>query len=69
MEPIDPQLYERTDLRAALAAHQLGPVFDALNTETGISYREIGRRTGSHESVIDAQSRIAVDLGDGVADG
>ncbi|MGH3812656.1 MAG: helix-turn-helix domain-containing protein [Pseudonocardiaceae bacterium] len=53
MEPIiDPLLYERTDLRTALAAHQFGPVFDAVNAEAGLSYREIGRRTGTHESVI-----------------
>ncbi|MGH4023824.1 MAG: helix-turn-helix domain-containing protein [Pseudonocardiaceae bacterium] len=52
--PINPALYERADLRAALAAHELGPVFDAVNSEAGLSYREIGRRTGSHESVIDA---------------
>ncbi|MGH3904469.1 MAG: hypothetical protein ACRDTE_09810, partial [Pseudonocardiaceae bacterium] len=52
--PIDPALYERYDLRVALAAHKLGCVFDAVNAEAGISYREIGRRTGSHESVIDA---------------
>ncbi|MGH3659846.1 MAG: hypothetical protein ACRDUA_24665, partial [Micromonosporaceae bacterium] len=50
--PIDPALYERADLRAALAAHQFGPVFDAVNAEAGLSYREIGRRTGTCESVI-----------------
>ncbi len=50
--PIDPALYERADLRTALAAHQFGPVFDAVNAEAGLSYREIGRRTGTCESVI-----------------
>ncbi|MGH3812926.1 MAG: helix-turn-helix domain-containing protein [Pseudonocardiaceae bacterium] len=50
--PIDPALYERTDLRTALAAHRFGPVFDAVNAEAGLSYREIGRRTGTCESVI-----------------
>ncbi len=52
--PINPALYERADLRAALVAHEFGPVFDAVHAEAGLSYREIGRRTGSHESVIDA---------------
>ncbi|MGH8881586.1 MAG: helix-turn-helix domain-containing protein, partial [Stackebrandtia sp.] len=53
MDPIiDPQLYERADLRAALAAHKFGPVFDAVHTEAGLSYREIGRRTGTHESQV-----------------
>ena len=53
VEPIiDPQLYERADLRTALAAHRFGPVFDALNIEAGLSYREIGRRTDTCESVI-----------------
>ncbi|MGH3906560.1 MAG: hypothetical protein ACRDTE_20620, partial [Pseudonocardiaceae bacterium] len=50
--PIDPALYERADLRTALAAHQFGPVFDAVNAEAGLSYREIGRRTETCESVI-----------------
>ncbi|MGH3904563.1 MAG: hypothetical protein ACRDTE_10285 [Pseudonocardiaceae bacterium] len=45
-------MYERDGLRAALAAHRFGAVFDALNAEAGLSYREIGRRTGTCESVI-----------------
>ncbi len=52
--PINPALYERAELRAALAGREFGPVFDAVHAEAGLSYREIGRRTGSHESVIDA---------------
>ncbi|MGH3906502.1 MAG: helix-turn-helix domain-containing protein [Pseudonocardiaceae bacterium] len=50
--PISPALYERAELRAALAGRELGPVFDAVNAEAGLSYREIGRRTGTCESVI-----------------
>ncbi|MGH3906396.1 MAG: helix-turn-helix domain-containing protein, partial [Pseudonocardiaceae bacterium] len=55
--PINPALYERAELRVALAGRVLGPVFDAVHAEAGLSYREIGRRTGCHESVIDAIRR------------
>ena len=48
--PIDPQLYQREDLRAALARHDFATVYRALVDEQGLSQRRIATLTGQAQS-------------------
>jgi hypothetical protein len=47
VDPIDPALFERDDLRTALADHDIGTLYRAL-CDAGISQRQI------------AQTRVAI---------
>jgi transcriptional regulator with XRE-family HTH domain len=47
--PIDPALFERADLRAALAGHDIGTVYRALQ-DLGVSQRQIAALTGQAQS-------------------
>jgi hypothetical protein len=49
VEPIDPALFEREDLRAALAGHDIGAVYRALK-DVGVSQRRIAALTGQSQS-------------------
>jgi predicted XRE-type DNA-binding protein len=49
MESIDPALFERADLRAALATHDIGAVYRALR-DLGVSQRQIAALTGQCQS-------------------
>src|SRR5262245_32886770 len=49
MESIDPMWFERADLRAALAGHDIGAVYRALQA-LGISQRQIAALTGQAQS-------------------
>jgi transcriptional regulator with XRE-family HTH domain len=51
VEPIDPALFERADLRVALAAHDIGAVYRTLR-ELGISQRRIAVLTGPSQSEV-----------------
>ncbi|HEX2299141.1 MAG TPA: helix-turn-helix domain-containing protein [Pseudonocardiaceae bacterium] len=48
--PIDPELYQRDDLRAALARHDFATVYRALVDEEGLSQRRIATLTGQAQS-------------------
>ena len=48
-EPIDPGLFERADLRAALAGHDIGAVYQVLQ-DLGVSQRQIAALTGQSQS-------------------
>lgn len=51
VSPIDPALFERADLRAALAGHDIGAVYRALQ-DRGISQRRIAALTGQSQSEV-----------------
>ncbi len=51
VEPIDPALFEREDLRAALAGHDIGAVYRALK-DVGVSQRRIAALTGQSQSEV-----------------
>ncbi len=50
--PIDPALYWREDMRAALARHDFGVVYRALKEEAGLPQRRIARLTGQSQSEV-----------------
>jgi transcriptional regulator with XRE-family HTH domain len=49
--PIDPALFERADLRAALADHDIGAVYRALQ-DLGVGQRQIAALTGQSQSEV-----------------
>ena len=49
---IDPALYQRDDLRAAIARHDFGTVYQALLDEQGLSQRRIAQLTGQSQSEV-----------------
>jgi transcriptional regulator with XRE-family HTH domain len=49
--PVNPALLARSEVRAALASHDIGAVFRVLN-ENGWSQRGIGRAVGMHQSEV-----------------
>jgi transcriptional regulator with XRE-family HTH domain/tetratricopeptide (TPR) repeat protein len=51
VEPVDPRWFERADLRAALAGHDIGVVYRALQ-ELGVSQRRIAELTGQSQSEV-----------------
>jgi predicted XRE-type DNA-binding protein len=51
VEPIDPALFERADLRAALAGHDIAAVYRTLR-ELGVSQRRIAALTGQSQSEV-----------------
>ena len=48
---IDPAMFERDDVRTALAGHDISTLYRALN-DGGISQRQIARRTGQSQSEV-----------------
>ncbi len=51
VEPIDPAMFERADLRAALAGHDIGAVYRALRY-AGVGQRRIAALTGQSQSEV-----------------
>ncbi len=51
VEPIDPAVFEREDLRAALAGHDIGAVYRALRY-AGLGQRRIAALTGQSQSEV-----------------
>jgi transcriptional regulator with XRE-family HTH domain len=51
VEPIDPRLFERADLRAALAGHDIGALYRALQ-DLGVSQRRIAALTSQSQSEV-----------------
>ncbi|MGH3695541.1 MAG: helix-turn-helix domain-containing protein [Pseudonocardiaceae bacterium] len=51
VEPIDPAVFEREDLRAALAGHDIGAVYRALR-HAGVGQRRIAALTGQSQSEV-----------------
>jgi transcriptional regulator with XRE-family HTH domain len=51
VEPIDPALFERADLRAAQASHDIGALYRVLG-KIGLSQRQIAERTGQSQSEV-----------------
>jgi transcriptional regulator with XRE-family HTH domain len=51
VESIDPAVFERADLRAALAGHDIGTVYRALQ-DLGLSQRQIAALTGQSQSEV-----------------
>ncbi|MCA1707173.1 MAG: helix-turn-helix transcriptional regulator [Actinobacteria bacterium] len=49
---IDPELYQRDDLRAALARHDFSTVYRVLRDEQGLSQRRIATLTGQSQSEV-----------------
>ncbi|MFN2495398.1 MAG: helix-turn-helix domain-containing protein [Pseudonocardiaceae bacterium] len=50
--PIDPELYERDDLRAAIAHHDFSTVYRALRDEQSLHQRRIADLTGQRQSEV-----------------
>ncbi|MGH3806734.1 MAG: helix-turn-helix domain-containing protein [Pseudonocardiaceae bacterium] len=51
VEPIDPAVFERADVRAALAGHDIGAVYRALQ-DVGVSQRRIAALTEQSQSEV-----------------
>lgn len=49
---VDPALYQRDDLRAAIARHDFGTVYQVLRDEVGLSQRRIASLTGQSQSEV-----------------
>ncbi|MGH4023918.1 MAG: helix-turn-helix domain-containing protein, partial [Pseudonocardiaceae bacterium] len=49
---IDPEFYQRDDMRAAIARHGFGTVYQALRDEQGLSQRRIANLTGQSQSEV-----------------
>jgi len=49
---VDPTLYQRDDLRAAIARHDFGTVYQVLRDEVGLSQRRIATLTGQSQSEV-----------------
>ncbi|HEX2301176.1 MAG TPA: helix-turn-helix transcriptional regulator, partial [Pseudonocardiaceae bacterium] len=50
--PVDPELYQRDTMRAALARHDFATVYRALTGEQGLSQRRIATLTGQTQSEV-----------------
>jgi len=71
--PVDPVLYERSDVRGFLAAHDIATLYRVLKDDAGISQRQIAQRTGQSQSevseIVKGRQVLAYDLLVRIADG
>jgi antitoxin component HigA of HigAB toxin-antitoxin module len=52
VDPIDPGLYQRDELRRILASWDIAALFRFLNDHAGLTQRQIAVRTGQNQSEV-----------------